>query len=163
MNNQKFKLSSLYVITCVLGLSSLPLVGQETEERFRPGEWDLSPFATYVDKKGNDWGFGTSVTYFPIKNFGLGGSTYWADSGGALIDNLSFEAYLRLPIALTLAPYAVGSVGYDFENNERIMTLGGGVDFRVFKKLSAFSDIQWRFAKDTKDGAFLRLGVRFSF
>ena len=163
MNKHYILIRPLSLITCALSLCTLSLFGQESPERFREGEWNVSPFLTYVDKQGDNWGAGAAVTYFPIKNFGIGGSTYWADSGGTLIDNLSCEAYLRLPVTLSLAPYGVTSVGYVFETEERSITLGGGVDFRLGKTLSAFSDLQWRFVEDTKNGVFLRLGVRFTF
>jgi len=163
MNLKRLTLPSLILTLCASYLGSLSLLAQEADDRFHPGEWDISPFLTYVDKKGDNWGAGAAVTYFPKKNFGIGGSTYWTEFGGSLFDNLNAEAYLRLPIGRRVAPYAVGSVGYLFDTDEWGTTLGGGIDFRAFKKLSAFSDIQWRFTQDTKDGVFLRLGVRISF
>lgn len=163
MNLKRLTLASLILALCASYLGSLSVYAQEADDRFRAGEWDISPFLTYVDKKGDNWGAGAAVTYFPTKNFGIGGSTYWADSGGTLIDNLSCEGYLRLPVTMSLAPYAVASAGYVFETEERSVTLGGGLDLRLGKTLSAFSDIQWRFVEDTKNGVFLRLGVRISF
>ncbi len=135
----------------------------QEEDRFKAGEFDVSPFATYVDKTGDDWGLGASVTYFMTDKIGLGASTYWTDFGGTFFDNLAGEAYFRLPLFKRIAPYAVGSVGYQFDSDEWFETLGVGVDFRAFDKISAFSDVQWRFANETKDGVFLRLGVRFNF
>lgn len=81
---------------------------------------------------------------------------------GSFIDNIEGEAYFRLPLFDRIAPYAVGGIGYEFETDEWFETLGAGVDFRVFEKISAFGDIQWRFANETKDGVFLRLGVRIA-
>ena len=150
-------------LACAIAMLCLLANGQETEDRFQPGEWDVSPFLTYVDRSGDNWGLGASVTYFPIKYLGVGGSTYWTDFRGVFIDNLSAEAYFRIPIAKRLAPYAVSSAGYVFETEEWSVTLGGGVDFRLFKRVSAFSDIQWRFVQDTRDGVFLRLGARITF
>ena len=41
--------------------------------------------------------------------------------------------------------------------------IGAGVDFRAFKKIDAFGDIQYRIANDSShNGALLRLGVRFA-
>jgi len=150
-------------VVCALGLCTLTVCGQEVADRFQAGEWDVSPFATYVDKKGGDWGLGASVTYYLTRNIGVGASTYWTDFGGTFFDNLYGEAYFRLPIGRRVSPYAVGSAGYVFENNEWSATLGGGIDFRAFKKISAFSDIQWRFVEHSREGAFLRLGVRIAF
>lgn len=151
------------IVSSLLCVSTISILGQEEETRFKAGEWDVSPFATYVDKTGDKWGLGASVTYFLTDKIGLGGSTYWTDFGGTFFDNAAGEAYFRLPLFKRIAPYAVGSIGYQFDSKEWVETLGLGVDFRAFKRISAFSDIQYRFANETKDGVFLRLGARFSF
>ncbi len=135
----------------------------EDETRFKPGEWDISPFATYVNKTGDDWGVGAALTYFITSNLGIGACTYWTDFGGSFFDNAAGEAYLRLPIFKSLSPYAVGSIGYQFDSTEWFETIGAGLDFRPFDKISAFSDVQYRFANQTRDGVFVRLGVRFAF
>ncbi len=154
---------TLTIIACSFFLSAAIAWAQDEESRFRPGEWEISPFATYVDKTGDDWGLGASATYFLTSRIGVGASTYWTDFGGTFFDNVAGEAYFRLPLFKIVSPYAVGSIGYQFDSEEWFETLGAGVDFRPFKKISAFSDIQYRFANETKDGVFLRLGVRFSF
>lgn len=150
-------------VLCTLSLCTLTVCGQEIGDRFRAGEWDLSPFATYVDKTGDDWGVGTSVTYYLTKSIGVGATTYWTDFGGSFFDNLYGEAYFRLPIGRRVAPYAVGSVGRVFDNDEWSATLGGGLDFRAFKRISAFSDLQWRYVEHSKEGVLLRLGARIAF
>lgn len=149
----------------VLSVSLLSIVAsaEEEESRFRKGEWDLSPFATYVDKEGDKWGVGASATYFMTDKIGFGASTYWTDFGGTFFDNIAAEGFFRLPILKSLSPYAVGSIGYQFDSDEWFETLGAGLDFRPFDKISAFSDLQYRFANETRDGVFLRLGVRFTF
>ncbi len=149
-------------IVCLLSVAALPVLGQD-EERFKVGELELSPFLTYVDKTGDHWGGGASATYFITDKIGVGATTYWTDFGGTFIDNLAGEAYFRLPLLKVVAPYAVGGVGYQFDSEEWFESLGLGIDFRPFKKISAFSDIQYRFANETRDGVFLRLGVRFAF
>ena len=140
--------------------------GSDEESRFKRGEWDVSPFATYVDKAGGKWGAGAALTYFITDKIGIGGATYWTDTGGTFIDNAEAEGYFRLPIFKRLAPYAVGSIGYQFDRQYWFETVGAGLDFRAFKHLDAFSDIQYRFSNDedkSKGGIFLRLGVRFAF
>lgn len=163
MNRHYRIMNPLTVAALALGLCSLPVCGQKTSEPFNAGELNLSPFLTYVDKTGDKWGVGASVTYFLTKHLGVGGSTYWTDFKGRFFDNLYGEAYFRLPVGRRIAPYAVGSIGYVFESEERSATVGAGVDFRASKRLSAFGDIQWRYVRDTKDGAFLRLGARLTF
>ena len=133
------------------------------DERFHAGEWNVSPFVTYVDKVGDDWGAGASISYFLTKRIGIGATTYWTDFEGTFIDNLAGEVQFRFPAFKIVAPYAVGSIGYEFETEEVFETLGGGVDVRLFKNISAFGDVQWRFANETEDGIFLRLGGRLSF
>jgi hypothetical protein len=152
----------LAIICLLFCLSAASVIAAEEESRFRPGEWDLSPFATYVDKGGNNWGVGASATYFITTHFGIGACTYWTDFGGTFFDNLSAEGYLRLPLFKRLAPYGTASVGFQFDSSEWFETLGAGVDFRAFKKISAFSDVQYRFANETRNGVFIRLGVRFA-
>jgi hypothetical protein len=93
----------------------------------------------------------------------VGATTYWTDFKGTFFDNMAAEGQFRLPILKTLAPYAVASVGYEFDSEEVFGTFGGGINFRPFDKIAAFSDIQWRVAHETRDGVFIRLGVRFDF
>ena len=153
---------SITILGSLLCLQALTALAQE-ETRFRIHEWEVSPFVTYVDKTGDEWGLGASVTYFVTKNVGVGGSTYWTEFEGTFFDNAAGEAYFRLPIFKSLSPYAVGSVGYQFDSSEWFETIGAGLDFRAFKNISAFSDIQYRIANETRDGIFLRLGVRIAF
>ena len=99
-----------------------------------------------------------------MENVGVGGSTYWTDLEGTFIDNFEAEGYFRIPIFKRIAPYAVGGLGYQFDHDYWFETLGVGVDFRVFKRITAFSDIQYRFVNSSsRDGALIRLGARFSF
>lgn len=151
------------LIASVLCLGAITSLGQQEESRFRKGQWELSPFLTYVNKSGDQWGVGATAMYFVTESIGFGGTTYWTDFGGSFFDNAAAEAHFRLPLLKRLAPYALGSVGYQFDSSEWFQTVGAGVDFKVFKRISAFGDVQWRFANKTKDGIFLRLGVRLTF
>lgn len=155
----KAKVTILASVLCLGAISSLA----QKETRFNRGEWEVSPFLTYVDKTGDNWGVGATAMYFVTRNVGVGGTTYWTDFGGRFFDNAAGEAQLRLPLFKRLAPYGVASLGYQFDSKEWFETLGAGADFRAFKRLSAFADIQWRFANETRDGIFLRLGARITF
>src|SRR5689334_23293417 len=44
----------------------------EEDIRFKQGEFDFSPFATYSDQTGGKWGAGAEVTYFLLRNVGIG-------------------------------------------------------------------------------------------
>src|SRR3974377_515777 len=109
---------------------------------FHKGEINLSPFGVYSDQAGKKWGLGLAGTYFITENIGVGGATYWTDTGGTFIDNLEFEGYYRVPLK-RIAPYAVGSIGHQFDRSYWFETIGAGVDFRVFKRIDAFADLQW--------------------
>jgi hypothetical protein len=132
---------------------------------FRKGEWTLSPFAAYVDQAGGKWAGGLAATYFLEKHLGIGGATYWTHSGGSFFDNAEVEGYFRLPLFRRLAPYAVGSIGYQFDREYSFETVGGGIDFKLLRRFDGFSDVQWRISNDhdkSSNGAFIRFGLRFS-
>lgn len=157
---------TISIFTSLLCFALVTVRAQEKETRFRPGEWEVSPFATYVDRTGNKWGAGIEGTKFLNNNFGLGVSTFWTEGGGTFFDNIAGEGYFRIPLFQSVSPYAVGSLGYEFEASRAwFETLGAGIDFRAFKRFAAFSDIQYRWVNETniRNGVFLRLGVRFAF
>jgi hypothetical protein len=131
--------------------------------KFQKGEFNLSPFGTYVDRQGGKWGAGVAGTYFITDKIGIGGATYWTDTGGTFLDNAEFEGYFRLPLK-RIAPYGVVSLGYEFDHSYWFETIGAGLDFRAFKRLDAFADVQWRIVNSSvsENGVFLRVGVRFN-
>jgi hypothetical protein len=65
----------LILVSSLLCFTAVSTLGAEEETRFVAGEWDLSPFATYVDKTGDKWGLGASATYFVTDKIGIGAST----------------------------------------------------------------------------------------
>jgi hypothetical protein len=138
--------------------------GSDDEPKYNKGEFNLSPFGTYVDQAGGKWGAGLAGTYFITDKIGIGAATYWTHTGGTFLDNVEFEGYFRLPLFKRIAPYGVASLGYQFDRSYWFETIGAGVDFRAFKRLDAFGDVQWRISNSSvsQNGAMLRLGVRFS-
>jgi hypothetical protein len=140
---------------------------EEEKPRFHACELDLSAFGAYVDKlPGSKWGGGAALTFYPIKNIGIGASTYITDNKGTFFDNVEGEGYFRLPLLKIVAPYVVGGVGYQFDHDYVFETVGLGIDFRPFKNISAFGDAQYRISNKheiTENGAFVRLGLRFAF
>jgi hypothetical protein len=165
-------LSTLSVITImsqavILAQTNAPAPPQDTSSErtteFHKGEFNISPFGTYVDEAGGKWGAGVAGTYFITDRIGLGAATYWTDTGGTFFDNVELEGYFRLPLK-KIAPYGLVSLGYQFDRDYWFEALGVGLDFRAFKRLDAFADFQWRIANSSasQNGAFLRLGVRFS-
>ena len=143
--------------------AAAPAPASESGTEFQKGEFNLSPFGAYSDQVGGKWGAGLAGTYFITDKIGLGGATYWTETGGTFIDNLEFEGYFRIPLK-KIAPYAVASLGYQFDYDYWFQTIGGGLDFRAFRRFDAFSDVQWRISDSDKsrNGALLRVGVRFN-
>jgi hypothetical protein len=162
---KKLKLVTSLACLGVIAATGLANAAEQNEDiRFRRGEFDFSPFGVYTDQAGGKWGAGAAATYFLLENLGVGAATYWTQLGGTVFDNVEFEGYFRIPLLKVVAPYAVGSVGYQFDRDYWFETLGAGVDFRPFKNISAFSDVQWRIANSSaQNGAIVRLGVRLSF
>src|SRR5215471_18461069 len=77
--------------------------GDDEDVDFKKGEINFSPFGTYVDKAGGKWGAGAALTYFVTDKIGLGGATYWTDTGGTFFDNFEAEGYFRLPLFKRIA------------------------------------------------------------
>jgi hypothetical protein len=170
MKTSKRKVVSLLILGMVSALSQVGALAQQAAaddgKQFQKGELNFSPFGTYVDQAGGKWGAGAALTYFLTDKIGVGAATYWTELGGTAFDNAEAEGYFRLPLFKRIAPYAVGSIGYQFDREYWFETLGAGVDFRAFKRLDAFADAQYRFSDSgskSGDGAFVRLGVRMSF
>jgi hypothetical protein len=143
--------------------TATPAPAEEEGFKFNKGEWLLSPFGAYVDQAGGKWGAGLAATYYITDMIGIGGATYWTETGGTFFDNAEFEGYFRIPLFKRIAPYGLASIGYQFDRDYWFETIGVGADFRLFKRLDAFGDFQWRIADSSHsgNGAFLRLGVRF--
>jgi len=140
---------------------------EEEHKHFHSLELDVSPFGVYVDKlDGSKFGGGAALTFFPIENLGIGASTYVVNATGTAIDNVEGEAYLRVPLFQLVAPYAVGGVGYQFDQDYSFETVGLGVDIRPIRHFSLFGDGQFRISNRNsvqESGAMLRAGLRFTF
>ena len=150
------------------GMSQAAMLAQtnadsDEPKEFQKGEFNLSPFGTYVDQAGGKWGAGAAATYYMTDKIGLGAATYWTETGGTFFDNIEFEGYFRVPLK-RLAPYGVFTLGYQFDREYWFEGIGAGLDFRAFKRLDAFADFQWRIVNSSvsDNGPFLRLGVRFN-
>lgn len=143
---------------------------------YQAKEFALSTFGVYQASGAvtgdSQWGAGIQADYFVTKNVGITlATTKTTFGGGLLIQNLSIGPVIRLPIADTgFAPYVLGGVGFDFDNqNDRFYYAGGGVEFRPqwrFKHVSVFTDAQyqWRdYLQANSDAAFIRTGVRWTF
>lgn len=121
-------------------------------------------FGGWIDKTDSEIAPGAGVSYFLTKRLGVGAFTQWENFEGRFFDNVSLEAYLRLPLGgLPLAAYGVAALGHSFETDEEFESFGGGAELRITEKWGVFADGRWQFNNDTDDGAAIRVGARLSF
>ena len=145
---------TITLIAIALGLGSA-CGAQQNGSVFEAKELNLSVFGLYLDTPADKWGGGIGLDYYFTRNLGVGG-------GVQLVDKISpaGEFYLRLPLGtLSLAPYAVGTVGYRVDTDEWFQSIGGGAEWRFAKDVGLFVDSQWQFNQHTKDGATVRVGL----
>jgi hypothetical protein len=136
----------------------------QTQNLFKADEINLIMFGDYFDKHSDQWGGGVGLQYFTSRVIGLGVSTHWENFGGSFFDNVNGELYLRIPLGrLPIAPYAVGTGGYDFEREGWFGGGGGGAEWRFSKEVGVFGDIQW-FVREggDRDGIGVRFGLRLA-
>jgi hypothetical protein len=131
---------------------------------FKGREVSLSVFGGWVDKDDSKVAPGIGISYFLTRHFGIGAMTHWDNYDGKFIDNISGEAYFRLPLGrMPLAPYGVAAFGYSFETEETFESLGAGAEWRFTRKWGAFGDVRWQFNNDNDDGVAIRVGARLLF
>jgi hypothetical protein len=151
----------------VLAIAGLAIVTSErtvNAELFGDRETSLTVFGGWIDKDDTKVAPGIGFTHFPSRQWGWGVMTHWENYDGSLFDNVSGEGYFRFPLrGLSLAPYAVGAVGYSFETDEFFEAVGGGLEWRFDRKWGIFGDARWQFNNDTDDGIAFRVGVRMLF
>lgn len=136
----------------------------QAEGLFNSKELSLMGFGTYADRQEDSWGGGVGLSYFVTRHIGLGASTHWENVTGSFIDNLSGDAYFRIPLGdLPVAPYAVGSAGYNWELDHWLFGVGGGAEARLNETVGIFGDVQYVFKEGgDKDGVLVRFGFRLN-
>jgi hypothetical protein len=133
----------------------------EAYDLFAPKESNLRVFGTYLTEREKQWGGGLGLDYFFSSWAGIGLSTHLEDVEGTFFDNLASEVYLRWPIEKWhLAPYAIGSVGYEFGKQGWFQAVGGGMELRFKKKWGIFADYQYVFRHERGDESVIRAGIR---
>ncbi|HHY84211.1 MAG TPA: porin family protein [Verrucomicrobia bacterium] len=149
------------LIVTALGL--LACQAANASDLFASSERNLLVFGSYVDKDDSDLAPGVGLSYFLTRNLGIIASTYWENTDGSFIDNVTGEAVYRVPLrALALAPYGLVGIGYSFETEETFEHFGAGAEFRFSRNLGVFGDVRWQFNDDTDDGPGIRFGIRLS-
>jgi hypothetical protein len=136
----------------------------QEQNLFEAHEINLNLFGTYVDQQEDHWGAGLGLQYFFSRGLGLGISTHWEDFSGSFFDNLNGEFYMRFPLGrIPVAPYVVGTGGYDWEENQWFGGGGVGAELRFAREIGAFGDVQWLVREEhDKDGVQVRVGIRLS-
>ena len=136
----------------------------KAEGLFNANELGLMAYGTYADRQEDSWGGGIGLSYFVTSHIGLGATTHWENLSGSFIDNAAGEAYFRLPIGeFPIAPYAIGSAGYNWDFDGWLFGVGGGAEGRLNETVGIFGDAQYVFKEGgEKDGILLRLGFRFN-
>jgi hypothetical protein len=169
------------LVIAVLGVGTLNMVAAEStywNERmrydresptlFHANEFSLDLFGTYADRdkfggKGDFWGGGLGLNYFPNRYVGIGGDSYLEEwrwpyrANGSLI--------LRLPIDKAgLAPYVFGGGGREFKYAPQwTLHAGGGLELRLNQHTGFFGDGRRVFADKTRDYTLVRFGMRVGF
>ncbi len=157
-------LSLLVFATCqTLGASRRNVSGAYFNEK-ETSTFLFGNYLQYGEDGEGDWGAGYSIDYFASQWFGLGITSHWERWSGVAYDNLGAEAIIRIPIqSWRLAPYGIGTVGYDFEENEWFQGAGGGLEFRFSPKFGLAADYQYLWRDTPDDGGFIRFGLRIGF
>ncbi len=142
-------------------------------ELFNPNEFQVDMFGTYATRdkfgeKGDHWGGGLGLNYFPSKYIGIGADSYLEEWKWPYRVNGSL--FFRLPIQpLGIAPYAFGGGGREFKYDVHWTVHGGaGLEFRLNRHTGFFGDARRVF--DMRDGDIkdnhswlARAGLRLAF
>ena len=110
-------------------------------------------------------GAGLGLSYFFTRNLGIGADVYSENTTGAVVDSLSANLILRLPLGPSgFAPYAFGGGGRQFDLNEAWFgQVGAGMEYRFTRNVGVFLDARWVVPQETKYYGVARLGLRFAF
>ena len=158
------KPSPLRSLSLALALATLGSQAVQGAQLFGAKETHLSLFGDYVEKPNRDWGGGFAIDYFASEYLGFGITSHWEEWQGTAYENLAGELLLRIPIeSLRLAPYGVGSVGFDFRDHRGFEGVGGGVELRFQKGWGLFGDYQYLFRRKPIDTGFIRFGLQVKF
>jgi hypothetical protein len=162
-----------YKYLMVLGLSlsqSLLANAADNELLYKAGEFQVDIFGLGSEQRitaSKSLGAGVGLNYFVSRNIGLGVEAFSYNTGHATVDQVGLNLIGRIPLTKFsgFAPYFMFGSGYNIEIDEYNVNAGGGLEYRLFKNIGAFSDIR-TYTSTTKgnDVSLLaRVGVRLSF
>jgi opacity protein-like surface antigen len=173
------KLFLTLVMVVAMGASAFAATNN-VDSKFNKNELSVKAFGTYTDSGESKVGGGFGVQAFPLNKYlGLEASTTIRNNGSAFFDSVNALGVLRVPVK-SFAPYAIGGIRYNLDRNERQATVvreastttvtfrdsdfdwvgGGGVEYRVTKRVGLFADYQ-RLIKAQRNQ--VRAGLNFTF
>jgi len=110
-------------------------------------------------------GVGIGMSYFFIRNFGIGADATIENTQHSFVDNVSTSAIFRIPIGTSgFAPYVYGGGGHEFDLTKQWFAhFGGGMEFRFSHAWGIFTDARYVLVDKTANYGVARLGFRASF
>lgn len=137
---------------------------------FRGGEFQADVFGVMsrpnLTTSEPRWGAGFGASYFPWRGLGFGvrGVSYdegkW---GGSAIDEGEARLLLRVPIWDRVAPYGFLSGIHNFENDDWGAGSGGGLEFRLNRRIGFFGETGLRITTEGKNDWSTSAGLRIIF
>ena len=110
-------------------------------------------------------GAGAGLNYFITRNLGVGADAYTENTAHRLIDNVSGNLILRLPLGESgVAPYIFGGGGHKFDPVEaNFGQAGAGLEIRFTPHFGIFADGRYVFPNKIRDYGLARAGFRVAF
>lgn len=119
-----------------------------------------------VKHGGTAFGAGLGLNYYLSENLGVGLETVTENFEHSAVDQSNASLLLRYSSTARVNPYAFGGAGYQWEGRDFTLHAGGGLEFRLTRTFSLFTDARWISALEPfgHDNTYLgRLGARISF
>ncbi len=171
-------------ITALLALASLSTValaghpmtapaGKKTiipqEACFGETELQLDIYGAYSttdSSHGSGFGGGIGINYYFTRNFGVGLDATLVEGDTGEVFQGTVNLLARYPFELghiCLAPYAKVGGGVEVDGSpEGILSVGGGIEWRITPRMGVFGEGSYNFAHEN-DYTQIKAGLRFVF
>jgi opacity protein-like surface antigen len=146
-----------------LNAGEVVVINSTPAEKWFDSEIQFDLIGTYQDQV-SDFGGGLGVNYFINENFGVGIDTLYNGEDNLYEYSTSLNVIYRYPFEqLALAPYVVGGVGYTWDGDEVLYSVGAGVDYRLAENIGVFVEGRYNWFGDVDSDPSVRAGFRFTF